>query len=393
MGVRQNEKTGHWEVDFRDQHRKRIQRTFKRKKDADDFYNETRLAVRQGTYVKPSKDTVAEKADEWLTAKKATGGYRYGTLQNWDIHIEKYIKPELGHLLIQRVTIKDVEQASLKWAARRSGNTANMVLRTCSAIFDLAQRWGPLPSDGTNVAAKAMRIKLTTEDEDDGEILPEDVYTEEELARLVKATDPGTLDRLILQLGGFCGLRIGEILGFTWPAIDLRLKDNQGTPIRDRKLRVIKNLVATEKDKADFPGYGNTGRALMDPKSKRSKRAVDAPRELVHDLRLWKLKCPVTSQQIVMATMESVPLQRSAAQDMLDAACERAEVPRRTLHRLRHTFGSLLIKKGVDIPTVSRLLGHTNVAFTWKVYVHFIDDHNNAVQELATSVMKHSKKR
>ena len=93
MGVRQNEKTGHWEVDFRDQHRKRIQKTFKRKKDADDYYTENRRAVRLGTYVKPSKDTVAEKSDEWLEAKKATGGYRYGTLQNWEIHIRDYIKP------------------------------------------------------------------------------------------------------------------------------------------------------------------------------------------------------------------------------------------------------------------------------------------------------------
>lgn len=390
MGVRQNEKTGHWEVDFRDQHRKRIQKTFKRKKDADDYYTENRRAVRLGTYVKPSKDTVAEKSDEWLEAKKATGGYRYGTLQNWEIHIRDYIKPELGHLLIQRTTIKDCEQAAIKWAIRTSANTANVVLRTLSAIFDLAQRWGTLPQDGMNVAAKATRIKLTTEDDDDGEILPEDVYTAEQLAKLVKATEPGTLDRLLIQLGGLCGLRIGEILGFTWPAIDL--KDNRVSAIGP-KLRVIKNLVATEKDKADFPGYGNTGRALLDPKSKRSKRAVDAPRELVHDLKLWKLKCPVIPQQIVMATVEGVPLQRSAAQDMLDAACERAEVPRRTLHRLRHTFGSLLIKNGVDIPTVSRLLGHTNPAFTMKVYVHFIDDQKNAVQELATSVMKQSKKR
>jgi integrase len=239
------------------------------------------------------------------------------------------------------VTIKDCELAALKWAVQTSANTANMVLRTLSAIFDLAQRWGTLPQDGMNVAAKATRIKVTTEDDDDGEILPEDVYTAEELAKLVKATERGTLDRLLIELGGLCGLRIGEILGFTWPAIDL--KENRGSTIGP-KLRVIKNLVTTEKDKADFPGYGSTGRALLDPKSKRSKRAVDAPRELVHDLRLWKLKCPVTSQQIVMATVEGVPLQRSAAQDMLDGACERAKVPRRTLHRLRHTFGSLLTR-------------------------------------------------
>ena len=67
-------------------------------------------------------------------------------------------------------------------------------------------------------------------------------------------------------------MRIGEILGFSWQAIDL--KDAEPT------LRVIKNLVSEKKDRADFPGYGNTGRTLKDPK-KKSRRTLGAPRELV----------------------------------------------------------------------------------------------------------------
>lgn len=383
MAVRRTD-TGTYEVDFRDQHRRRIQRTFATKKAAADFYNEARVQVRQGKYIRESKETIAVKADQWLARKKATGGYRFGTIQNWAIHVENYIKPDMGELQIQKATIQDCETASLKWAARTSGNTANMVLRTLTSIFFLAQRYGPLEQNGVNVAAQAERIKISTEADDNGEVLPEDVYTEEQLGKLIHATEPGTLDRLVIELGGFCGLRIGETLGFTWPAIDLKAAEP--------KVRVIKNLISVKKAEADFPGYGDTGRALKDPKSKRSRRAIDAPRELVQDLRLWKLKCPPTPQQIVMATVEGKPLQRSAAQDMLDAACERAEVPRRTLHRLRHTFGSLLVVKGTPIPKVSRLLGHTNAAFSWKVYVHFIEDHEKSVQDLASSVVGHGQK-
>lgn len=69
---------------------------------------------------------------------------------------------------------------------------------------------------------------------------------------------------------------------------------------------------------AEFPAYGDTARSLKDPKSKKSRRSILAPRELVHDLGLWRLKCPPTSQQIVMARGDGKPLQAGAAQDMLD---------------------------------------------------------------------------
>jgi integrase len=377
-------KTGRYEVDFREQNRKRIQRTFDKKKDAEDFYNASRVQVRQGKFIRESKDTVGQIADKWLKRKKATNGYRFGTIQNWETHVEKYIKPDLGDVPVQRATIQDCEEASLKWKARTSGYTANMVLRTLSSIFALAQRYGPLEQNGTNVAEQAERIKLATEEDDDGEIMPEDVYTEEDLCKLVSATPPGTLDRLVMELGGFCGLRIGEILGFTWPSIDLKAAEPE--------VRVIKNLVSCPKEGADFPGYGDTGRSLREPKSKKSRRSVPAPRELVHDLRLWKLQCPQTPQQIVMATVEGKPLQRSAAQDMMDAACEKAQVTRRTLHRLRHTFASLLLTKGKPLLEVSRLLGHRDIGITATVYAHFTDQKTTAVQDLASSVMGHGKK-
>jgi len=372
-------KTGRYEVDFRDQNHKRIRKTFDTKKEADAYHEGSHVEVRQGRFIRESKETIGEIADLWMERKKKTAGYRFKTLQNWGIHIDNYIKPELGNLPIQRATIKDCEDASLTWAARTSGNTANIVLRTLTAIFFLAQRYGPLEQNGVNVAEQAERIKLATEDDDDGDVLPEDVYTEEELGKLVYATQPGTLDRLLIHLGGFCGLRIGEILGFTWPAIDLKAAEPE--------VRVIKNLVSSEKEGADFPGYGNTGRSLKDPKSKKSRRTLPAPRELVHDLRLWKLQCPQTPQQIVMATVDGKPLQTNAAQAMLDAACERAEVPRRTLHRLRHTFASLLLQRGEALIDVSRALGHRDIGVTSKVYAHFIERKSTAIQDLASSVL------
>lgn len=56
------------------------------------------------------------------------------------------------------------------------------------------------------------------------------------------------------------------------------------------------------------------------------------------------------------------------------------------IHTLRHTFASLLIKKGVDIKVVSELLGHTDVAFTYNTYVHLCEEQKfNAVDLLDLS--------
>lgn len=45
------------------------------------------------------------------------------------------------------------------------------------------------------------------------------------------------------------------------------------------------------------------------------------------------------------------------------------------VHTLRRTFGSKLIEQGVDILTVSKLLGHSSVSVTQNHYIHLLDDH------------------
>jgi integrase len=89
----------------------------------------------------------------------------------------------------------------------------------------------------------------------------------------------------------------------------------------------------------------------------------------------------------VFATLDGKPLHRKAASQILDAAIVVAEIKRLTLHKLRHTFASLLLARGVRIPKVSYLLGHRDSNITLKVYAHFVEDKKNDVQELATSIL------
>ncbi|HVW21223.1 MAG TPA: site-specific integrase [Opitutaceae bacterium] len=65
-------------------------------------------------------------------------------------------------------------------------------------------------------------------------------------------------------------------------------------------------------------------------------------------------------------------------QRTIDSACRRTGVPRLTHHDFRHLFATACIESGVDVPTVSRWLGHADGGvLAMKTYGHFRPDHSS----------------
>jgi len=357
---------GNFQVDFRDATGRRLRKTFDTLKAAREYDRISKGDISKGDFVAPINTTVRETAEEWFAHKKDSNGYRLATLQNWRTHIDKYIVPQLGLHKIQQVDIEQIEAAASNWAKMTSAHTANVCLTTLGAIFARAQR--KALKGKPNNAHLAGRIKISNDDDTVDTILPDAVYTEEELNQLINATAPGTLERALLMLTALSGLRVGEALGLKWNVIDL--KTNQ--------LHVRTSLIDTGKD--------NGGRKIASLKSKSSRRTLGIPQELTHELRLWKLKCPPSEQDLVFCTMEGKPLHRKGATAILDAAIAAAGIKRLTLHRLRHTFASLLLSRNVPVTKVSAYLGHRDQTITLRVYSHFVKDKKNDMQELASSI-------
>ena len=67
---------------------------------------------------------------------------------------------------------------------------------------------------------------------------------------------------------------------------------------------------------------------------------------------------------------------------------KRAGVPKIRFHDLRHSFATLSLEQGMDIKTISHMLGHTDVGFTMNTYMHVTDNMQqtvaNAMQSLIT---------
>ena len=72
-------------------------------------------------------------------------------------------------------------------------------------------------------------------------------------------------------------------------------------------------------------------------------------------------------------------------QRAMDRAAKLVGMARITHHDLRHLFATRCIESGVDIPTVSRLLGHKDGgALAMKVYGHLRDQHSQAMASKVT---------
>ena len=63
---------------------------------------------------------------------------------------------------------------------------------------------------------------------------------------------------------------------------------------------------------------------------------------------------------------------------------DRVGVPRIRFHDLRHSFATLFLEQGMDIKTVSHMLGHTDAGFTMNTYMHVTD----SMQENVANTME-----
>ena len=59
---------------------------------------------------------------------------------------------------------------------------------------------------------------------------------------------------------------------------------------------------------------------------------------------------------------------------MLQRVLKRAGLPRIRFHDLRHTFATMALQNGVDVKTVSSMLGHYSAGFTLDTYAHVTTD-------------------
>ena len=292
-----------------------------------------------------------------------------------------YIVPKLGEIKASKLRKSQIEQAAGNWKEARSSEVANVLLSTLSAAFKWALRdpdtfgvrMNPLDTverfareerpeeiDGETIfdyGEAQLRAKPGTL----REVQPHEVLSKLELRKIIEAAAPG-MERTMLMVAIFCGLRHGEIAGLRWSVIDFKR----------RTLTVNRSLTQLSKKRG--------GPRLEAPKRKKSVREMELPAPLVAELRQWKLQCPPNPLDLVFVNSLGRPTCRQDKRDRLKAVCKRAGVKPVTMHSLRHSYASHQLIDGTSPLEVSKLMGHSSPGVTLSIYAHWIKGEKSHAQ-------------
>lgn len=314
----------------------------------------------EGGLVEPSKVTVAEYLEEWLSQQTAAG-LRPSTLASYGQKITLHVVPAIGAGRLQGLTATDLDRLYRKLLeSGRSDGRGGLSPRTTRYVhvilrksFSDAVRKNLLTRNPTDAAdppsAKAAKA-------------PEGaVWTPGELRTFLEAVADHSLHPLFRTVA-MTGLRRGEVLGLTWDAIDL-----------DRA------LITVTRQLADIDG---TGRPIFGPpKTDHGRRTIDVGRATVEVLRSRRRTAleerlawgaAYRDHGLVFCKPDGAPLVGDDVSKVFIRLALRAGVPRIRFHDLRDTHASHCIERGMDIKTLSTRLGHASASFTLDVYGHLM---------------------
>lgn len=146
------------------------------------------------------------------------------------------------------------------------------------------------------------------------------------------------------------GLRLGEICALKWSDIDM-----------EQMLLHVKRTVQRIEMKT---GYTKTALLETDPKSAFSLREIPIPDSLAPLLEAFKKE----GQEYVLCTDK--PMEPRTYQNRFKSYLKKCGSSDYNFHSLRHTFATNCIDNGMDIKSLSEILGHSDVQITLNRYVH-----------------------
>ena len=154
----------------------------------------------------------------------------------------------------------------------------------------------------------------------------------------------------------YTGLRIGELLALEWSDIDFQ-----------------KGIISVSKSCHDGKDEnGKFARITDTPKTETSEREIPFPKQLIPYLR--NLKKDSKSVYVVASDSDKLISVR-AYQRSFELFLKRIHIPHKGFHSLRHTFATRALECGMDVKTLSEILGHKNANVTLNRYVHSLMEH------------------
>lgn len=250
--------------------------------------------------------------------------------------------PGLPGLDVRKVSAQECQQWAGKYAKQASPSSFNNTIGLLRRMFDLAiergLRYGNPAADLKRVRIRAKELTLPSQNQFSALLA--------EIRRV--PFGPGLASADLVEFLAYGGFRKGEAAQVTWADCDFK-----------------RGEIVVRGDSQTGTKNGEVRRVPMIPDM---ARLLERLRTAHHD---------ETAAAPVMRVKE--------CQGALTRACKKLRIPRITHHDLRHLFATRCIESAVDIPTVSRWLGHKDGgALAMKVYGHLRDQHSVAMAQRVT---------
>ena len=309
-------------------------------------------AIAKSEYVSPDphKETVEQWLLRWfadyycIETKRST---QATTFQG----IKTHLIPSLGKIQLQKCSTDDVQTAIRTMSETLAPETVRRHVKTLKQAMETAVTLKKIRANPVE------KVKLPKAEKKEIRFL-----TDDEQSALKKVIPDSTYGRCILFLLG-TGMRVSELCGLKWRDIksDGIHVDRINMSIQDWREEGyvnVETLPKTSNGKRVIPLNGTLEGILEQEKRKQMGNCLKTGRTFDR------------SDSYIFANAIGNPADRHNISRAFRAMCVKAGIEARGVHTLRHTFATNWVRNSPDIPSLSRILGHFDTAFTYKTYCH-----------------------
>jgi integrase len=292
--------------------------------------------------------TLGEWLEVWLT-ECAKPVVRPSTFEGYRAYVRDKIVPYLGDKEIRKVTAGDVQKLYRKLKKEGGavgGPLAGATVRRIHGVLHQAM----------DVAAdRHLIVKNPTKDVTlpKKESTPRTILNDAQLERFMEAIKQDRQWHDFFYLEITTGLRRGELYGLMWSDFD----EKKGTLSIRRTLH----------------GKRGGGYYVGDTKTGKGRRIIRLPPSTVQ--LLTERKRTAISQWIFPTPLHPEdPIMPSSGYDRMKRLLAETGLPDLRFHDLRHTFATASLEHGMDVKTLSTIIGHVSSSTTLNIYAHVTDE-------------------
>ena len=288
-----------------------------------------------------------EWLDIWLN-KYTKFAVKLRTYERYRYIIEKHINPKLGEfnlddllaVTLQDYVLSELESGNLISSKGLANNSVIGIVNVLKSALKLAKSLEISALDNSD----KIKLPMATEKP----VAAFEKWEQEKLEKYCLSSNKTNYLGIVICL--YTGIRLGELLALTWNDMDFK-----------------SGIMTISKTAYRIKQNGKPQVVIDKPKTKNSSRLIPLPKQLLEILKRAKR---ISKSDFVLSTRTGGIVGTRAYQKTYERILKKLNIPYKNFHSLRHTFATRAIEMGMDVKTLSEILGHKNPVITLQRYTH-----------------------